>query len=58
MSKEIRLKRWRAVLAKRGWTIPQAAIMLGIKPQVLYNWNCGLQPIPPKRLKQLEEMGK
>jgi len=56
MTKQERLSRWRAEIRRRGWTVKQAAVMLGVSLQVGYNWNCGLQPIPPARLKQLEEL--
>jgi hypothetical protein len=56
MTKAEKLKRWRAVLRRRSWTVVQAAAMLGISKNVGYNWNCGAQTIPEGRIKQLEAM--
>lgn len=54
MTKAERLKRWRAVLSRRNMSVKEAAGRLKIAPQVAYNWNCGNQLIPEKRVLELE----
>jgi hypothetical protein len=56
MTKTEKLKRWRAAIASRNWTVKRAAKELGVVQQVAYNWNCGSQTIPEDRLIQLEAM--
>ena len=56
MTKSEKLIRWRAAIQRRGWTVKRAAKELGINLQVAYNWNCGAQTIPEKRVLELEAM--
>lgn len=57
MSPDERLKRWKKHLVRLGINPREAAERLGLKnKQTAYNWNCGGQVIPAKRLKQLEAL--
>jgi DNA-binding XRE family transcriptional regulator len=56
VTKREKLKRWRELLAEMDMTVKEVAERFGIAEQTAYNWNCGSQEIPDKRLEQLEAL--
>jgi len=56
MTKREKLKRWRKLIAAKQWKIKDVAGRLGVATQTAYNWNCGSQTIPEKRVLELEAM--
>jgi DNA-binding XRE family transcriptional regulator len=54
--KQKRLKSWKRERQRLGITVSSLAKFWGLNQKTLYNWNCGNQPIPKDRLKQLEAM--
>jgi hypothetical protein len=51
-----RLTEWKRQLRRLGINPKQAAQRLKVNSQTAYNWNCGAQAVPQKRLDQLGAM--
>jgi len=51
-----RLRRWKSALKRLRITPRRVAELWGISATTTYSWNCGLRPVPPKRLAQIEAM--
>jgi hypothetical protein len=58
MTKTEKLRRWRVAKQRRNLTCKQIAGLLdpAVAPQTVFNWNCGSQTIPEKRVLELEAM--
>jgi hypothetical protein len=56
MTADQKLKQWKKHLKRLRLTPKTAAARLEINSQTAYNWNCGAQAVPEKRLRQLEAM--
>lgn len=56
MTKSEKLKEWKKQLKRLGINPREAAERLEVAKQTAYNWSCGGQEIPERRIKQLEAM--
>jgi transposase len=56
MTKDERLRIWKALLKQSGLNPREAAERLGVHRQTAYSWNSGQQKIPEARLEQLRQL--